>query len=208
MQHFIFDFDGTISDSYPMFVKIGKQIIAENQAENPFDDGELYRLFKESTKTVFRSIVWKNGFSATDFAKRFSQLQEEYAFDFKPFPEAVHLLKNLKKQGKNLYLYTHTGTAIYAILEAMGLGGIFDFIIDASMPFPRKPAPDALLFLMEKCRLDPKDCLMIGDRPIDVEAGNNAGMRGCLWDADNLFRDRKADYKIHDLAELETIFLQ
>ena len=48
MQHFIFDFDGTISDSYPMFVKIGKQIIKEQNAVNPFDDKELLRVFKQS----------------------------------------------------------------------------------------------------------------------------------------------------------------
>jgi phosphoglycolate phosphatase-like HAD superfamily hydrolase len=49
---------------------------------------------------------------------------------------------------------------------------------------------------------------MIGDRPLDVEAGNNAGMKGCLWDADGFFPNCKADYKVRDLGELETIFLQ
>ena len=44
MQHFIFDFDGTISDSYPMFVKIGKRIIEEQKAVNPFDDKELLKV--------------------------------------------------------------------------------------------------------------------------------------------------------------------
>lgn len=207
MQHFIFDFDGTISDSYPMFVKIGKRIIEEQKAVNPFDDKELLRIFKQSTKVVCRAIDWKSDFAYADFAKRFSELQEEFSSDFHPFPEAVHLLKALKAQGKNVYLYTHTGKAIYSILDRMGIGGIFDFIIDASMPFPRKPAPDALLFLMKKCNLNPKECLMIGDRPIDVEAGNNAGMKGCLWDEDDFFPDCVADYKVRSLAELETIFL-
>jgi len=207
MQHFIFDFDGTISDSYPMFVKIGKEIAQEEGAEIPFDDAELYRLFKISTKTVYQAIDWKSGLTRQQFAARFGELQTKHSADFHPFPAAVHLLKELKKHGKSLYLYTHTGKAIYDILKDMDLEGFFDFIIDASMAFPSKPAPDALLFLMQQRGLQAEECLMIGDRPIDVQAASNAGIKGCLWDADDFFPDCTTDYKIKDLTELEEIFL-
>ena len=207
MQHFIFDFDGTISDSYPMFVKIGKEMAKENGATIPCDDQELYRLFKISTKTVYQTILWNNNFSHAEYAKRFGELQTKFAMEFKPFPEAVHLLHALKENGKSLYLYTHTGKAIYSILKVMGLENVFDFIIDSSMNFPKKPAPDALLHLIETRGLDVKDCIMIGDRPIDVQAASNAGVQGCLWDADNFFPNCVTDYKIRDLAELEQIFL-
>ncbi|MBQ9131627.1 MAG: HAD-IA family hydrolase [Clostridia bacterium] len=208
MQHFIFDFDGTISDSYPIFVKIGKEIAEEDGAEIPFDDTELYRLYKISTKTVYQSISWKSGLTRQQYATRFGELQTKHSAEFHPFPEAVHLLKALKKKGKKLYLYTHTGKAIYDILKDMGLEGTFDFIIDASMQFPSKPAPDALLFLMDKFQLKAEECLMIGDRPIDVQAASNAGIKGCLWDADGFFPDCSTDYKIKALAELEQIFLR
>ena len=41
--------------------------------------------------------------------------------------------------------------------------------IDGSMEFPRKPAPDALLYLMEKNQMNPAETLMVGDR--DIENG-------------------------------------
>ena len=81
----------------------------------------------------------------------------------------------------------------------------FDFVLDASYNFPFKPAPDALLFFLEKFKLDPKTCMMIGDRPIDAHAGMNAGMYGCLWDSDALFSDGNVDYYIKELSAVSEI---
>ena len=78
-------------------------------------------------------------------------------------------------------------------------------MFDASYHFPAKPAPDALLFLAEHCGLDPKECLMIGDRPIDALAGMNAGMLGFLWDEDDLYNDIKVDYHSKDITDVAQI---
>ena len=43
---------------------------------------------------------------------------------------------------------------------------------------------------------------MIGDRDIDTKAGNNAGIKGCLWDACGGYPDYQTDYKIKTLEEL------
>ena len=46
---------------------------------------------------------------------------------------------------------------------------------------------------------------MIGDRPIDAHAGMNAGMYGCLWDADGLFEDAQVDFYIKDLSKVREV---
>ena len=46
---------------------------------------------------------------------------------------------------------------------------------------------------------------MIGDRPIDTMAGNNAGMKGCLWDAFDRYSDYETDYKIRTLSQLDAL---
>ena len=46
--------------------------------------------------------------------------------------------------------------------------------------FPGKPAPDAVLYLLEKHGLDPAETIMIGDRDLDGQSGINAGATGCL----------------------------
>ena len=109
------------------------------------------------------------------------------------------------EQGKKNYLYTHTDTLAYRLLEKWGLRQYFSDAIDGSMDFPRKPAPDALLYLMEKNQMNPAETLMVGDRDIDIDAGHNAGAAGCLYDYENFYTDAKADHFVQKLAEIKAI---
>ena len=71
------------------------------------------------------------------------------------------------------------------------------------MNFPRKPAPDALLYLMEKNHMNPAETLMVGDRDIDIDAGHNAGTAGCLYDYEDFYTDAKADHFVKKLSEMK-----
>lgn len=51
----------------------------------------------------------------------------------------------------------------------------------------RKPKPGMILGAMKKYALAPEDCLLIGDSPRDIEAAEAAGIRGYLFDEDNLY---------------------
>ena len=122
---------------------------------------------------------------------------------FTAFPEAVELLEYAVQNSKKNYVYTHSGSIVGEMLKNMGIDHLFTFILDSSYGFPAKPAPDALHYLCERFALDPKNCMMIGDRPIDAQAGMNAGMPGCLWDAGVLFPDAKVDIVVKDLADVK-----
>lgn len=50
----------------------------------------------------------------------------------------------------------------------------------------RKPKPGMILSALEKYNLEKENCLLIGDSPRDVEAAEAAGIRGYLFDTDNL----------------------
>ena len=121
------------------------------------------------------------------------------------FPEALDLLEYAKSQGKKCYIYTHSGSVVNQIMEHMGIEHYFSFVLDGSHGFPAKPAPNALNYLAEKFALDPKQCMMIGDRPIDAHAGMNAGMIGCLWDNDGLFPDAAVDHLVANLSEIKKL---
>ena len=70
---------------------------------------------------------------------------------------------------------------------------------------PRKPAPDMLLHLMSKYGLDPAQCVMIGDRPLDTEAGMHAGVLSVLLDPEGRFPEGKCDLRIPEAAWLSRL---
>ena len=87
-------------------------------------------------------------------------------------------------------------------LEQDGLWPLFTDYVTSEDGFPMKPAPDALLALMKRNGLDPSECVMIGDREIDVQSGYNAGMDGILFDPENFYPNCHAEKHVRSMDEL------
>lgn len=80
--------------------------------------------------------------------------------------------------GLNLVATHRDRDSAGALLAALELG--IDDLVCAPDGFARKPDPALVLALLERHRLDPADCLAVGDRPADVEAARRAGVEGWL----------------------------
>ena len=202
IDHFIYDFDGTISDSYPIFFRIVKEIIARHGGKQTCDDDALYRRLKLWVADGYHAVEWEDGFTKKDFFDEFHMFQKQYFDRFLLYRNAENLLRETVEAGKKNYLYTHSGEVVHQIMEHMGISKYFTYVIDSSHGFPPKPAPDALLHLIERYHLDPKTCVMVGDRPVDVQAGENAGMQSCFFDPDGFYPNTPATYHVDDLIEI------
>jgi len=205
IDHLIFDFDGTISDSYPLFLGFVHEYAEKNRFPLPMTDAELFYALNITMRDTFEKLGWEVFVSYDAFIDDFHQKQIDHALEFRPFPEAIELLEYAKGKGKKNYIYTHTGPIVSEILKNMGILHLFEFVLDDSYGFPAKPCPDALRFLSQKLSLDPMTCMMIGDRPIDAYAGMNAGMVGCLWDSYGFFENVKVDHRVTSLAEIQAL---
>jgi phosphoglycolate phosphatase len=64
------------------------------------------------------------------------------------------------------------------MLEQFGLLTYFDHV-QGTDGFPPKPQPDVLFKSLEVFGARPRDCLLVGDAPADMEAGRRAGIRTC-----------------------------
>lgn len=202
IDHFIYDFDGTLSDSYPVFFKITMEIVKRHGGKLTCTEAELYRALKNRIGEGYKRIEWADGLTKEQFMEAFHSLQLAHFADFQLYPDAENILKAAAENGKKNYLYTHSGKPVYKIMEHMGISQYFTYVLDASQGFPSKPAPDALLSMIDRFDLDPKACVMVGDRPIDVEAGANAGMQSCFFDPDGFYPNTPATYRIDGLADI------
>ena len=205
IENLIFDLDGTIVNSYPHFVKSFIAACEKNNIDVPYDSNTIYRMLKTTLPDAYQKMDVEHKTTYEKFYADYVAIYSEHYTEQPGFPQTIDLIKRAKAAGKKNFIYTHTGPIAKEVLKNIGILEYFDFVLDASYPFPMKPAPDALLFLAEKNGLDHKECLMIGDRPIDAYAGMNAGMLSFLWDEEDLFHDVKIDYHCKDITEVAKI---
>ncbi|MHC1786892.1 MAG: HAD-IA family hydrolase [Christensenellales bacterium] len=198
-HHWFWDFDGTLYDTYPRIVRAFQKALR----------AEGIGVLDES---VLRQVKITLGDAAKHFGgerraeallrhyERFSE--EEGPATLRPYPGAGEALAHLQAQGCRNYLYTHRGDTAQAALEAEGLLPLFRDAVTSRQGFPPKPAPDALKYLLGKYGLQPADCVMVGDRPIDLDAGRNAGMSGLLFDPEGFYPKYPAFARYRSYADI------
>ncbi len=198
----IYDFDGTLSDSYPIFTDA---LLAMLKKYNlPQDRDVAYALLKQSVGAALKHYEFPVSKQAA--REEYYEIYEPIAVQHQnPYPETEEILRFALENGKKNYVYTHSGRWVSALLKRWEISDCFDFVLDGTFNFSRKPAPDALNFLMEKCGIDKSRALMIGDRDIDIDVAHAAGIDACLIDVENFYPDTKAEYKITSLLDLKEI---
>ena len=65
-----------------------------------------------------------------------------------------------------------------------------------------KPDSESLRQMLKKHDLRAEDCVVVGDRALDVEGGAGAGVDGILYNPIGRVKEHCARYVIRDLSEL------
>ena len=101
-----------------------------------------------------------------------------------PYPGVAALLGELSRAGILLAVVTnkHHGQA-ERVMARYFPGTRFDQIVGQSARFPKKPAPDALLWVTAQCGVPAYETLVVGDSSVDVQLAHNAGVlcAGVSW---------------------------
>ena len=80
------------------------------------------------------------------------------------------------------------------------MASYFTDIVAADDDFPRKPDPSALLYLIQRHNIEPHSAIVVGDRELDILAGQRAGLKTCLFRGS--FSDLSPDLRIESYQEL------
>lgn len=199
-KHIIFDFDGTLSDSYPSFVKAMEKTMQRYGIEKTNE--EIYYLLKKySTAYVFDNCGF--GDCKADAKKFFKEFSDELlSKEATPIAGTEEVLKFITENGAKSYIYSHSGDVVLNNVKRWRLEGYFSGYQLGDTEFPRKPAPDALINLMRKNGLEADECVIVGDRDIDILAGKGAGMAGILMDTEGYYRQLSVEYRISELKQI------
>lgn len=198
-RHLIWDFDGTLFDTYPVMARAFYETL--QAAGYPADEQAIYQSMKIAISETLRTYQQEYGFGQDlieGYRAHRVALERELV---KPFPGALSVLEQVLAAGGEHFICTHRGNSIHALLGQAGMDVCFKDITTAAHGFARKPSPEAVQYLLKKHGMNPAETLMIGDRPLDIAAGQNAGTHGCFFDPEGKCFEA-AQYQITDLHQL------
>lgn len=166
MSIVIFDFDGTIADSFETVLKITNRL-AIDFGLKPVSPEEVPRLQNLSS----REIVKESKISFFKLALLLRRLQKELNGEIgqlMPIPGIKEALICLKQQGHDLGIVTSNSRAnVTAFLENHGIKELFSFIQSGSSLFGKGQVINRIL---KRHRLDPYNVIYVGDETRDIEA--------------------------------------
>lgn len=200
-KNFVWDFDGTLFNTYPHMVKSMQRALQEMGVPAAWE--EVYRHMKKTVPETVAYYSQTNGLDEKALLALYTDIrhQEQWA-EQEPYPGARELLTAILTQGGRNYLFTHRGQSARDILKNVGMMGLFEEAVTALEGFPRKPDPSALLYLIRKHGLVPAETIMIGDRLLDVQTGENAGTAALLFDPEHYYDGCQAALRADSMEEI------
>jgi pyrophosphatase PpaX len=174
----LFDFDGTLAPSLPLWLK--GYHIALGQLGLTLADDEVARrcLFRDWADVAADLDVC----SAQDLERHVKAgVQQAFAAAIL-FPLAKTLVEHCRFHGLQTALVTSSPREIVvAVMARLDLAQLFDFVICGDDVRYCKPHPEPLLTTLAALQRLPSEAIMVGDAHVDILAGKAAGTRTALF---------------------------
>ncbi len=199
----VWDFDGTLVDTYPWFTRIYQETLKEFGYVVPGEEIRAKLLISAECANVFYNETY--GIDLDRLGKRYGDLKKENGLcvdEMKVYPGVELVLKTIKERGGRNYLYTNRDRSALQYLEAYGLLQYFDGFVTAENVKKLKPAPEGMYILFEQYGITPERMLMIGDRELDVDAAKAVGADACFYNTNGIEIPENADYAVETLEDL------
>ncbi len=197
----IFDFDGTIADTFDLIIKI----INENPARfgiDGIDESEIPRLRRLSTKYLLREFNI-HLLQVPEFVTYIQQELSRRLAQVQPFPHMIDVLTNLKLLGLRLGVVTSNSAENVENFLKVHETGIFDFIVAEKSLFGKHILLEKVMSLNN---LDKREVLYVGDEVRDIKAAKKAGVRiaSVTWgfNSVDLLKKHDPDYLLNTPSEI------
>ncbi len=202
LKDFIWDFDGTLYDTYPVMTQA--LLTALHQFDiRDIDEAALYRDLKiHSVRSAVQDFADQYQLSANELTATYHQIEHQNQQAPKPYPGAKVVLEAVVAHGGRNFLDTHRDRTVYDYLAQNGLADYFSGGVDASQDFPRKPDPSAINAIVHQYQLTPSTTAMVGDRRLDIDAGVNANVQTIYFNVDGYNDAPNATYQVEQLTDI------
>jgi phosphoglycolate phosphatase-like HAD superfamily hydrolase len=206
IRHIIWDLDGTLFDTYPAFCS-AFLIALSNFGQYPEPEMVL-ELTQVGLSHCAATLAGAYQLSTATLEQAFSYQYSEIPYDKQSLmPGSQELCAYIVSiGGKNVIVTHRQRRSAIGLLKAQDLGKLIADIITGNDDFPKKPDPTAMKAIMARNEIAPQEGLAIGDRALDIEAGQAAGLQTCLFGEGDY--QVQPDYRVNYLGDLIEIIQQ
>jgi len=203
LKYFIWDFDGTLFNTYPAIALSIVNLIKKNYNKD-LNFNNVKELCQNSLYSCFNQISKELNIDREklqqEFAREYSNTKES---EEPPFSGAIEILKFIKNKGGKNFIVSHRGkNGLFKLLKYYKMRHLFDDIITNEDKFPKKPDPTSFLYLIEKYKIPRVNILSIGDRDIDIQTARKINIKSCYFNPNGKI-NHIADLNIKNLFELK-----
>jgi phosphoglycolate phosphatase len=179
----VFDLDGTLVDSRRDLADSANDMLAGYGAA-PLGEDQIASMVGCGAPTLVKRVLAAAAADAPleeALARFLAAYNRRLTNCTRPYEGIPDLLDELRARNTAMALLTNKPLEqSVTILQAFGLAGYFQWVVGGDGPWPRKPAPEGMRFLMQQAAAAPDDTVLVGDSAIDLQTARNAGVRICL----------------------------
>ncbi len=177
-QAVIFDLDGTLIDTEPVWDAVRRELAAQDGIEWPESASRAMMGMSTREWSRYMSDVVGVGPTAEIVARRtIDRLIERYDHDLPVLPGAREVVRRLAEHWPLAVASSSPRDLIEHALQALGVRGLIAVVRSTEEGTARgKPAPDAFLWAASQLNADPARTVVIEDSASGIQAGLNAGM--------------------------------
>jgi phosphoglycolate phosphatase-like HAD superfamily hydrolase len=180
-RNIIWDVDGTLFDTYPAIVKAFKSGLNDlgKDASLAWIEGLARKSIILCVSTLSDKFQLDEEDIIQEFRKHYSHAKPEEQL---PFTGVIAICQYiLSIEGTNV-IVTHRGRESTAqLLAANNMTDYFTGGLTGDDDYPRKPDPAIFKAVIKAHNLKREETLTVGDRDIDILAGQAAGVFSCFF---------------------------
>ncbi len=173
----IFDADGTLLDSMPMWENLGRDYLTSKGVNVPDDlDERLETMTLEESSEWFFSELGVGESPRKIRKEMLAMIERGYREEVKAFPWASALLEEAASEGGNLViLSTSDGELLRAAFRRLDILGYFSKIYTSAELGEGKDGPEIFLKVCELEGVRPEDTMVYEDSEFAIRSATEAG---------------------------------
>lgn len=177
-SHLIFDIDGTLMDSLPFVTKAYLEACSAMGLEPNREAFLVHAGIR--TALVFREYYRLNEEEFQKASAIYGAAFHRDSHTARPFPGIPELLSRLKEAGVQMCVATaRTQDALDALFGSRGICDYFSYFGCSTSRQERPNKADSIRRCAQHMGVPPEQCLMIGDRYVDIRGAREAGAMAC-----------------------------